>query len=171
MFRDGRAIRKREVLHALAVELDELPDDALLAKHLGHRENRVRRRGALGELARQLEANDLRQQHADRLTQHRRLRFDAAHAPAEHAETVDHRRVRVGADEAIGIRDALAVRVTREDDTRQVLEVDLVHDTRARRHDAHVFERALPPLEELIALLVALELALHVVFEGAQQAI
>jgi hypothetical protein len=58
--RDGRAVGKRQVLHALAVELDELSDDALLAKHLGHRQNRVRGGGAFAKLPGELEADDLR---------------------------------------------------------------------------------------------------------------
>ena len=51
----------------------------------------------------QLEADDLRDQHRHRLAEHRRLGLDAADAPAEHAEAVDHRRVRVGADERVGV--------------------------------------------------------------------
>ena len=46
----------------------------------------------------------LRQEH--RLAEHRRFGLDAADPPAEHAEAVDHRRVRVGADERVGERDA-----------------------------------------------------------------
>src|SRR3712207_7814543 len=41
------------------------------------------------------EAEHLRDEHRHRLAEHRRLRLDAADAPAEHAEAVDHRRVRV----------------------------------------------------------------------------
>ena len=55
------------------------------------------------QLARQPEADDLRDQHRDRLAEHRRLGLDAADAPAEHAEAVDHRRVRVGADQRVRI--------------------------------------------------------------------
>jgi len=40
----------------------------------------------------------------------------------EHAEPVDHRRVRVGADERVGERDAVTVL----DDAREELEVHLV---------------------------------------------
>ena len=89
-----------------AVELDELADDLLLAKHLGDGEHEIRRRRARRQLAVQLEADDFRDEHRHRLAEHRRFGFDAADAPAEHAEAVDHRRVRVGADERVGIRDA-----------------------------------------------------------------
>jgi aconitate hydratase len=46
--------------------------------------------GAAGQAARQLEAHDLGNQHGHRLSQHRRLGLDAAHAPAQHAQAVDH---------------------------------------------------------------------------------
>src|SRR6185437_6395824 len=44
----------------------------------------------------------------------------------------------------------------------EVLEIDLVADAGARRHDAEILERALTPAQEDVALLVALELALGV---------
>ena len=55
------------------------------------------------QLAVELEADHLRQQHRDRLAEHRRLGLDPADAPAEHAEAVDHRRVGVGADQGVGV--------------------------------------------------------------------
>ena len=107
------------------------------------------------------EADDLRDQHRDRLAEHRGLGLDAADAPAEHAEAVDHRGVRVGADERVGERLAVA----RLDHARQVLEVDLVADAGVRRHDAEVVERGLAPAQEGVALAVALELELGVALE------
>ena len=53
-----------------------------------------------------------------------------------------------------------------EDDARQVLQVDLVHDPRPRRHDAEVVEGALAPAQEGVALLVAPVLHLDVRLEG-----
>ena len=70
-----------------------------------------------------------RQEHGERLAEHGGLGLDAADAPAEHAEPVDHRGVRVGADE--GVAEGAPV-LGGEDDPRQVLEVDLVADARAR---------------------------------------
>ena len=88
---------------ALAVELDELADDAVLAQHLGDREHDVGGGGAGRDRAGQLEADDARDEHRDRLAEHGRLGLDAADAPAEHAEAVDHRGVRVGADAGVGV--------------------------------------------------------------------
>jgi hypothetical protein len=75
------------------------------------------------------------------LPEHRGLGLDAADAPAEHAEAVDHRGVRVGADERVGVGDALLV----ADDGGQVLQVDLVADALPGRHGAEALERLLPP--------------------------
>ena len=81
-----------------------------------------------GQLAGQLEADDARDEHGDRLAEHRGLGLDAADAPAEHAEAVDHGGVRVGADEGVGVRLAVAD----HDRAGQVLDVDLVDDAGAR---------------------------------------
>jgi hypothetical protein len=45
---------------------------------------------------------------------------------------------------------------------RQVLEVDLVHDAKARRHHPEGVEGLHAPLHEFVTLAVALELELHV---------
>jgi hypothetical protein len=100
---DGGAVGERQVGEAVAEELDELVDDALLAQHLGDREHEVGRGRAGRAAAGELEADDVRDQHRDRLAEHRGLGLDAADAPAEHAEAVDHGRVRVGADQRVGI--------------------------------------------------------------------
>ena len=160
---DGRPVGERQPRHARPVELDELAHDPLLAQQLGDREHEVGRRGALGQLAVELEAEHLRDEHRHRLAEHRRLGLDAADAPAEHAEAVDHRRVRVGADERVGVGVAVVVD---EDHAREVLEVDLVDDPGVGRHDREAVEGVLAPAQERVALVVALELALGVEAEG-----
>ncbi len=159
--RSGRGQR----VEPLAEELDELPDHAALAQHLGHGQDQIGGGGAGRQLAGQLEADHLGQQHRHRLAQHRGLRLDAAHAPADDAEPVDHRRVRVGADQRVGERADHAVLLLEEDDAGQVLEVDLVHDAGAGRHHAQAAERLLAPAQELVALAVALVLELDVAAE------
>ena len=80
-------------------------------------------------------------------------------APAEHAQAVDHGRVRVGADQRVGVercgRWLPACRVVGEDDAGQVFEIDLVDDAGLGRHDAEVAERLLAPAQEDVALVVA----------------
>ena len=162
---DRGAVGQWDGADAGAVELDELADDPVLAQLLGDREDQVGRGGALGQLAGELEADDARDQHADGLAEHRGLGLDATHAPADDAQAVDHRGVRVGADAGVGVGDLAAVGVLREDDAREVLDVDLVDDAGARRDDLEVVERALAPAQELVALAVALVLDLDVALE------
>ncbi len=130
------------------------PTTPVCAQDLGDGEHEVGRGRALGQRAVEPEADDLRHEHRDRLAEHRRLGLDAADAPAEHAEAVDHRRVRVGADDRVGIGLAVALL----DHAGEELEVDLVADAGVRRHRLEVREGALAPAEECVALPVAAEL-------------
>ena len=122
------------------------------------------------KLAVEAEADDFGDQHADRLAEHRRLGLDPADAPAEHAEAVDHRRVAVGPDERVGIGERLAVRVlVGPDALGDMLEIDLVADAGARRHHLEIVERLAAPLQELVALAVALIFELDVLLERAAE--
>ena len=98
----------------------------------------------------------------ERLAEHDGLGLDAADPPAEHAQPVDHGRVRVGSDERVGDRDVAVLAGPHGHYRRQVLEVDLMHDAHARRHDAEGPEGALGPAQQLVALGVALVLAVDV---------
>ena len=142
------------------------PTTPTLPQDLRDREDEVGGGRTPGQRARELEADDLRHEHRDRLAEHRRLGLDAADAPAEHAEAVDHRRVRVGADERVRERLQPTVDLAGLDDPRQELEVDLVDDARRRRDDGEVLERLLAPAQERVALAVALELELGVAEDG-----
>ena len=115
----------------------------------------------------ELEADHLGDQHRDRLAEHRRLGLDAADAPAEHGEAVDHRRVAVGADERVGIGDG-AARSPRS-----------VHTTCARYSRLTWWQMPVPggttrklsnafwpQRRKRVALAVALELDLDVLCEG-----
>ena len=79
---DRRAIGQRERRGALAEKLDELADDAGAAQHLRHREHEVRRGDALGEPAREVDADDVGRQEVDGLAEHAGLRLDAARRPS-----------------------------------------------------------------------------------------
>ena len=98
------------------------------------------------------EPDDRGQEHGERLAQHGSLGLDAAHPPAQHAEPVDHRRVRIGPDE--GVAEGAPV-LGREDESGQVLEVHLVADAHARGHEPEATEGALGPAQQLVALHVA----------------
>ena len=137
------------------------------AQHLGDRQHDVGGGRARRDLAGQLEADDPRDEHRDGLAEHRGLGLDAADAPAEHAEAVDHRGVRVGADERVGVGLRRSRVIT---DAREVLDVDLVHDAGAGRDDLELVEGALAPAQELVALLVAAVLEVDVALEGVRRA-
>ena len=94
------------------------PDDAVRAQHLGDDEDEVRRRRAARQVAVQADADDARHRLVERLAEQHGLGLDAADAVAQHAEAVDHRRVRVGADERVGEGDLVAVVVVAVDDDR-----------------------------------------------------
>src|SRR2546430_2211621 len=70
--------------------------------------------------------------------------------------------MRVGADERVGEVPTLVVQYAE----REGLEVDLVHDADAGRHDLEPVEGLHAPLEELVARAVALELDPHVQLDG-----
>ena len=63
----------------------------------------IGRGDAFAQLSAHVHADDFRRQEINRLTEHAGFRFDSAHAPADDAETVDHGRVRIGADERVGV--------------------------------------------------------------------
>ena len=163
---DRRAVGDRHRVQARAEELDEFADDALLSQHLRDCQHEVCRSDALAQFARQLEPDDFGQQHRERLAEHRGFRFDAADAPAEHGEAVDHRGVAVGPDQRIGIggldRLAVALFLGGPDGLREIFEIDLMADASARRHDGEIGKRLLAPLQEAVALLVLLIFALDV---------
>ena len=98
---DRRAIRQRQRSRACAVKFDELADHFLRAQHLRDVQREIGRGHAFAQRAGQMHADDFRREKINRLTEHARFRFDAADAPADDAEAVDHRRVRIGADERV----------------------------------------------------------------------
>ena len=161
---DRSAVDHGNVAHARTVEFDEPPHHALLAQELRHGEHEVGRGRAFAELAGQLEADDFRNEHRNRLAEHRGLRLDAADAPAQDAEAIHHRRVRVRPDQRVRIgerahiaafRPLVRVLVRSEHDPRQIFDVDLVADAAVRRRDAEILECLLAPFEQRISFAVA----------------
>ncbi|MNM64367.1 hypothetical protein D3C81_757600 [compost metagenome] len=163
---DGGAVRQWQVGQTVAVEFDEFADHAFFAQHLRHGQHQVGGGDAFTQLAGQLEADHFGDQHRHRLAEHGRLGLDAAHAPAQHAQAVDHGGVRVGADQGVGEGVGAPVFFTGPDGAAQVLKVDLVADASARRHHAEVIEGVLAPAQEGIAFAVALHFDVDVLGKG-----
>ena len=155
---DRRAVGQGQRRGAFAEELDELAHHLGLAQHLGDGEHQVGGGDRLVEFALQVNADHVRGQEVHGLAQHAGLGLDAAHAPADHADAVDHGGVAIGAHQCVRVIDAvLAVHAAGE-----VLQVHLVHDADAWGHDLEGVEGLHAPFHELVALLVAGELQLHV---------
>jgi hypothetical protein len=104
-------------------------------------------------------ADDSRHRLVQRLPEQDGLGLDAADAIAEDAEAVDHRRVRVRANQRVGKRDAARDRrLTVARNSRLTWWTMPVPGGTTRR----VTERCLGPAQELVAFAVALVLALDV---------
>ena len=77
----------------------------------------------------------------------------------------------VSADEGVGIRDRFAVDLRGEDDAGEIFEIDLVADAHAGRDGGEVAEGRLAPLQEGVALAVALEFEQRVGVVGRGRAV
>ncbi len=130
----------------------------MLAQHLRDREDEIRGGRSIRELPGETETDHFGEQHIDRLTDHDGLGFDATDAPSNNTQPVDHRRMRVGADERVRVKDTVVIPY----DLGEILEVHLVNDSGGRRNDPEVVEGSLSPLEELVAFHVPCELHLGV---------
>ncbi len=160
---DRGPIRQREIGQARAEELNKLADDPLFPQNFRHGEHEVRGRGPFRQMPTEANPNNLRDQHGDRLAEHRGLGLDPPDAPPEHAESVDHGRVRVGADEGIGIGQQDPVPVWgAHDHTGQELQIDLMNNPGVGRHHPEVGKGLLSPTQERVSLAIALELALGI---------
>ena len=134
----------------------------MLAQHFGHAQRQVRRGDALGEFTMEVNADHFGHEEGHRLAEHPGLGLDAAHAPADHAEAVDHRGVRVGADEGVGIENTGLFQHA----LGEIFEVHLVNDPDAGRYHGESFKGLLTPLEKFVALPVANELDRHVAIQS-----
>ena len=163
---DGGPVRHRHILETVAVEFHELAHDAFLAQHLGDRQHQVSGGDALTQLAGDLEAYDLGDQHRYRLTQHGGFRFNAAHAPAQDAQAIDHGGVGVGTHQGIRIGKGFVALLLVPHRLAQVLKVYLVANAGTRRYHTEVVKGLLAPAQELIAFLITLHLNGNVVLES-----
>jgi hypothetical protein len=162
-----RAVGQRQRGRAFTEELDELAHHLVAAQDFGHGEHQVGGGAAFAQAAGELEAHHVWREEVHRLAQHGGLGLDAAHAPAHHADAVDHGGVAVGAHQGVGvIQAALQVHAA-----RQVFQIHLVHDAKARRHDAKGVKGLHAPFHELVALAVALEFELHVEVQRVLRAV
>ncbi len=167
---DRGAVGKAKVGNARSVEFNEPPHHSVLPEHLGHDQHQIRGRGPFRQFTGEFHPHDLGKLHEIGLAQHDRLRLDTAHAPAHHAESVDHRGVRVRAHQGVREGDRGAVILHHPHDACQILQIYLMHDPGARRHHGEIAERILRPAEQGVALAVPLHFTFNVQLESARRA-
>ena len=73
--------------------------------------------------------------------EHDRLRLQPAYAPAKHPNAIDHRRVAVGSDHHVRHGPTLAIPHLGGHDSRQLLQIEGMHDASAWRMHMHVVQR------------------------------
>ena len=101
--RYGRTVGEGECDSAFAVEFNKFPNHLGGPEELGDMEGKVGRGDAFTQAASEVHADNFRSQEIHGLAEHSRLGLNAAHAPADDAEAVDHSGVGIGADERVGI--------------------------------------------------------------------
>ena len=114
------------------------------------------------QVSSELEADNLGEHHRDLLTEHDRLSLNAADTPSDDTETIDHGRVRVSADDGVGVEDTVLLK----DNPGKPLKVHLVDDAVARRDNSEVSEGRLAPFEESEAFTVPVEFDLFIAVLG-----
>ena len=159
---DGGAVGDAATTPRLPEELDEFADDLRFAEHLRDVQREVGRGHAFAEAAGHVDADDFGCEKIDWLAEHAGFGFDAAHAPTDDAESVDHRRVRIGPDQRVGVVDA----IRGQHALGEIFQIHLVDDADAGRDDLEGLERLLAPFEKLVAFAVALELHFEVLPHG-----
>src|SRR4026208_2162848 len=105
-----------------------------------------------------MHADDVRRQEVHRRAQHSRFGFDSPDSPAYNTQSVDHRGVRIRADERVRIKYAVLLL----NSFCQILEVDLTTNSDTRWNNLKAVKCLHPPLQKLIARAVPLELHLHI---------
>ena len=161
-----RAVGQRQRRKAGAEIFDETPHNAVLAQHVGGGQHQIGGGDAFLQRAGQLEADNLGDQHADGLAQHSGLGLDAANAPAQHAQTIDHGGVRIGADAGVWIGNGGAALVhARPHRLRDVFQVHLMADAGAGGHGIEIVQRFAAPFQEVITFHIAVIFDLDVLLE------
>ena len=145
----------------------------MLTKHVSDGQHHVGGGDAFRNGTGKLETDNTRHQHGDRLSKHGRFGFNAANAPAEHAQAIDGGGVRVGAHAGIKVGKSLATVFfdLGHDDLGEIFDIDLVDDACSRRYHAEVLECLLAPTQELVTFAVALVFDIHVLFDRVGDAV
>ena len=167
---NGGAIGERQIPKTRPEVLHKLSNHTVLPQHLCDSENEIRSSSAFAQPPRKLHPHHQRNQHRNRLPEHRSLRFNPPHSPTQHSQTIHHCRVTVCAYQGVGVGGAFAGGFVDEDYAGEVFEVDLVDDAGVGGDDGEVAEAGLSPAEEGVAFFVALEFEQGVHIERLRRA-
>ncbi len=123
---NGGAIRQRKIAQPRPKVLDKFSDNSMLAQHLSNSKDKIGSSSAFSQAPSKLHAHHQRNQHRNRLPQHRSFRFNPAHTPTKHPQPIDHCCVTVCAYYGVGVGCAFSIGVLDEDYSGQVFEIYLV---------------------------------------------
>ena len=166
---DGGPVGDGKRGRAFAKELNKLADDLLLAKHFRDAQDEISRGDALLERAGEIDAHDFRCEKIHRLAEHARFGLDAADTPPDDAKSIDHGRMRVGADKGVRIVYGTLGRFGAKNALGQIFEIDLVNNADARGHHAESLKGLLAPLEKLVPFAIALEFHFEIQAQGLRR--
>ena len=96
--------------------------------------------------------------------EHHRLGLDATHAPSEHSQPVDHRRMAVGPDQCIW--DPTPSSCSAVSHRGDPFQIDLVDDAPARWDSGEIPKCSLAPFQEGVPFEVAVVFDVEVEIQG-----
>ena len=145
-------------------EFHKRPHNTVLSQCLSDGEHEIGGGHACAQLSLQMTSHHLWQCHRQGQSQHRRLCLNAAHAPAQNAQTIHHRGMAIRAQHTVGIKPLLAAFVTHHHQLCQVLQIHLMTNTTARGNQTHIGKGLLSPFQKAIPLAVAFKFSLLIDF-------
>jgi len=140
-----RAVSKRHARDAVAKELDELVDDPLFAKDFSNTEHQIGCGRTRSQASCEFHTDDFGCQHIKGLPKHIRFGFDSSDAPTQNSQSIDHRGVRIGTYEGVGIGNRAGMVFALKNNLCKEFQVDLMHNSGVRWHHAEVRKSLLSP--------------------------
>lgn len=169
---DGGPIGQGKFGGAGSIKLNELTDDFVLAENLGNGEGEICGGGSRGEFAGEVNADDFGGEEGERLAKHARLGLNAADAPTDDAEAIDHGGVGIRADEGVGVGEGRAIGLfLGKDASGKVFQINLMNDADAGGDDAEGGKSLLAPFEKFVAFAITFKFVLHVKEKGLRGAV
>src|SRR5262249_40540006 len=100
-----------------------------------------------------------------RLAKHGRLCLNPTDAPADDAQSINHRGMGVGPNQGVWVKSS----PRKHHDLREILEIHLMTNSCARRDDAKILKSLLTPTKKNIALAIAFVFNIGVEGEGRRR--